>query len=157
MKRYTCLTVLVAMVFALGCAAVAHAEILPPRGEGQIGFHAEILCEELTLREAPSASSNALKKLQYGDFILVMEQADGWAHCALGDSEDDLTGWVNADYLAIDPARYRTDKKTPVYAWGSTVAPKVALLDADTTLTILKDEGEWLIVSLRAATGWIRK
>jgi hypothetical protein len=36
-------------------------------------------------------------------------------------------------------------------------APKVGLLDADTTLPILKDEGEWLIVGLRGATGWIKK
>ena len=37
------------------------------------------------------------------------------------------------------------------------MAPKVALLSKGTMLPILKDEGEWLIVSLRGATGWIYK
>ena len=66
-------------------------------------------------------------------------------------------GWVNADYIAIDPARYRTEAETPVYAWNDTKAPKIGLLDKDTILPILKEEGDWLIVSLRGAVGWIRK
>ena len=66
-------------------------------------------------------------------------------------------GWVNAEYIAIDPSWYRTEEATPVYAWNDESAPKVALLDANTTLPILKEEGDWLIVSLRGATGWIRK
>ena len=48
------------------------------------------------------------------------------------------------------------------YAWSGLSAPKVALLekntelfDINTYLPILKNEGEWLLVSLRGATGWI--
>lgn len=155
MKKYSWLTILTALILALGSMGAACAEILPPYGEGQIGFQAEILCEELSLREKPNASSKAVKKLQYGDFIIVMEQSDGWAYYTLGDSEDALKGWVNADYLAIDPAYFRTEGTTPVYAWNDTAAPKVALLDKDVTLPILKVEGDWLIVSLRGAVGWI--
>ena len=33
----------------------------------------------------------------------------------------------------------------------------VALLDADTTRPILKEEGDWLIISLRGAVGWVQK
>ena len=73
----------------------------------------------------------------------------------LGDAEDSPKGWVNSDYLAIDPAWYRTSGKTRVYAWNSTKAPKVALLDDNTTLPILKVEGNWIVVSLRGAAGWI--
>ncbi|MBQ7656932.1 MAG: SH3 domain-containing protein [Clostridia bacterium] len=157
MKKHTWLTILTALILLLGSAGAARAEILPPYGEGQIGFAAEILCAELTLREEPSASSKAVKALQYGDFLIVIRQSDGWAYCTLGDSEDSLKGWVNADYIAIDPARYRTEGTTPVYAWNDTEAPKVALLDKDTTLPILKEEGDWLLVSLRGAVGWIHK
>ena len=124
---------------------------------GQIGLPAVVLCEELTLREKASASSKALEKLEYGALPIVMEQKDGWAYVTLGDSEESPKGWLNADYIAIDPAWYRTEKKTPVYAWNDTAAPKVALLDADTTLPILKEEGDWLIISLRGAVGWIQK
>ena len=148
---------MLALLLMIGALACAQAEILPPHGEGQIGLQAVVLCEELTLRQEPSAASKAVETLRYGDLPIVIRQEDGWAYCALGDSEDSPIGWVNADYIAIDPAWYRTDAKTPVYAWNDTAALKVALLDKDTTQPILREEGNWLIVSLRGATGWIRK
>lgn len=47
--------------------------------------------------------------------------------------------------------------RSSVYAWDDKMAPKVALLEKDTTLPVLKEEEEWLIVSLRGAVGWIHK
>ena len=158
MKKYCVRVILLALVLMLASVGVVQAEILPPYGEGQIGLQAVVLCEELTVRKSPKASSGAVKKLKYGDSIIVQPETGGWAKCFLSDSVDaGPAGWVNEDYIAIDPAWYRTDGKTPVYAWDDTQAPKVALLDADVTLPILKEEGRWLIVSLRGATGWIRK
>lgn len=157
MKRLIWLTILTVLIIAVGCAGVVHAEIIPPHGFGQIGLQAVVLCEKLTLRQSPSASSAGILTLNYGDLPIVMEQKDGWAYCATSDSEDSPLGWVNADYLAIDPAWYRTEKKTTVYAWNDAAAPKLALLDANTTLPILKEDGDWLIVSLRGASGWIHK
>ncbi len=162
MKKYAWLTILTALILALGTIGVVHAEIIPPHGEGQIGLQAAVLCEKLTLREEPKNSGKAIQTLEYRDLIIVTEQKDGWARCVLGDSEDAKSGWVNADYIVIDPAWYRTEKKTPVYAWNDTSAPKVALLDANkefldekTYLPILKQEGDWIVVSLRGAAGWI--
>ena len=157
MKKFRWLTILMVLVLMIGCIGVAHAEIIPARGEGQIGLQAVVLCDELTVREKSSSSAKTVKTLEYGSLPIVTEVSDGWAHVVLGDSEDALDGWVNADYIAIDPAWYRTEKKTTVYAWNSTSALKVALLSKDTNLPILKDEGDWLIVSLRGAVGWIKK
>ena len=157
MKKKIWLTILTALVLALGCAGVVHAEIIPPHGFGQIGLQAVVLCETLTLREKPDASSRVVQTLDYGDLPIVMEQENGWAYCAVDDSEDSPLGWVNADYLAIDPAWYRTEKKTTVYAWNDTSAPKLALLNGNTRLPILKEDGGWLVVSLRGAAGWIQK
>lgn len=155
MKKIAWLTILTALILALGC--IAFAEIIPAHGYGQIGLQSLVLCEKLTLREKPSSSAKAVLTLNYGDLPIVIEQKDGWAYCAVGDSEDSPVGWVNADYIAIDPAWYRTEEKTTVYAWDSTSAPKVALLDKNTTLPILKADGDWLVVSLRGASGWIHK
>jgi len=157
MKKKSWLTILTALVLALGCVSIAHAEIIPPHGFGQIGLSSFVLCESLHLRQEPDASSATLQTLEYGDRPIVVEQSDGWAYCVLGDSEDAQAGWVNADYIAVDPAWYRTESSTRVYAWGDLSAPKVALLDADTTLPILNDTGDWLVVSLRGASGWIHK
>ena len=156
MKKYVLLTVLAALVLMLVSNGIAMAEIIPPYGMGQIGYHGAVLCQELTVRKAPDTSSKAVKTLRCGDFILVLEQEDGWAYLTQSDAEDeDPVGWVNADYIVVDPAWYRTEGSTPVYAWDDTSAPKVALLGADKTLPILRDEGDWLLVSLRGAVGWI--
>ena len=80
------------------------------------------------------------------------------ANCFLSDSVDaGPSGWVNSDYIIIDPSWYRTDETTPVYAWNDTAALKVALLDKGTRLPILKEEDAWYVVSLRGAAGWIHK
>ena len=147
--------VFVALLTAESCCL---AEILPAYGEGQIGYQAVVLCESLTVRQERSASSKAVQTLHYGDTFAVQDSWDGWASCFTSDAVDaGQTGWVNSDYIIINPTWYRTDEATPVYAWNDTMAPKVALLSRGATLPILKDEGEWLIVSLRGATGWIYK
>ena len=158
MKKLAWLTILALLAVILGSMAAVQAEIIPPHGEGQIGLQAVVLCETLTLRRAPDTGSAAVSTLRYGTRIIVMRQEDGWAECVLSDSVDaGPAGWVSTEYLAVDPAWYRTEGPTPVYAWDDEGAPKVALLSADTLLPILRDDGEWIIVSLRGSTGWIRK
>ena len=90
--------------------------------------------------------------------MIVYKQSNGFAQIFLSDAVDaEPAGWVNAEYIAINPSYFRTDSKTPVYAWNSTSAPRVALLNKGETLPILKESGDWLIVSLRGAVGCVRK
>ena len=124
-----------------------------------------MLCETLALREKPSASSKALATLNYGDLPIVIgadlpegpEEENGFVYCTLGDSEDSPCGWINADYIVINPGWYVTEGKTRVYAWNDETALKVALLDKDVKLPILKEDDDWYVVSLRGAAGWIKK
>ena len=59
--------------------------------------------------------------------------------------------------IIINPSWYVTEWSKPVYAWNDTDAPKVALLDRGTQFPILRDEGDWYVISLRGAVGWIYK
>ena len=147
------------MVTLWGMGSTVGAEIIPSQGPGQqIGPPAVVLCDTLTLRKGPGADTDTVRILHYGDRFMVLNQKDGWAECVFTDDVDGgPEGWVNADYIAIDPAWYRTDSTTTVYAWNDIGASKVAQLSKDTSLPILKDDGDWLVVSLRGATGWIRK
>ena len=158
MKKHVLLTVLIVMTLIISCICAGQAEILPPYGEGQIGLSAVILCENLTVRQAPGSNAGILDQLHYGDNIIVSKQLDGWAEIFVSDAVDAVpAGYVNSDYIVIDPAWFRADKATPVYAWNDTSALKVGLLDSGTVLPILKDDGDWLVVSLRGAAGWIHK
>ena len=89
MKKHVWLTILaLVMMIILGSVITAQAEIIPPYGEGQIGLSAVVLCEDLTLREAPGTNAGILDTLHDGARIIVYEQKDGWAHIFTGDSED---------------------------------------------------------------------
>ena len=166
MKKNNWLPLLTTLILALGCIGGVSAEIIPPCEPGQqIGYPAVVLCDTLTLREAPGTSSKAVRTLHYGDLPIVIgadqpsgaKEENGFVYCTLGDSEDSPCGWINADYIVINPAWYVTEKLTAVYAWDDTAAPKVALLDKDTRLPILKEEADWYVISLRGAAGWICK
>ena len=156
MKKNILLMFLTVMILLSGGSVSVRAEILPSHGLGQIGYQAVVLCETLTVRQEPGYASRAVKTLQYGSRILVYKQSDGWAECFLSDDVDEApAGWVNTEYIIIDPAWYRTEEAVPVFAWNDTSAPKVALLEKDTALPVLKEDGEWILVSLRGAAGWI--
>ena len=156
MKNHVRPALLMALILIFASVVTAQAAVIPPYGEGQIGLQAVVLCEELTVREEASAASQGVRTLPYGARIIVQPETGGWAKCFLSDAVDEgPAGWVSEEYLVIDPAWYVTEDKTPVYAWNDTVSPRVALLDSDATLPILKQEGAWLLVSLRGAAGWI--
>lgn len=166
MKKVNWLAILVTLVLSVGCIGAACAEIIPPLGPGQqIGYPAVVLCEKLTLREKPDTSSKAVKVLEYGALPIVIcadmpEGAtveNGFIYCTLGDSETSPIGWLNADFIVINPAWYVTEKETPVYAWNDTAALKVALLEKGVQLPILQEYDEWYLVSLRGAVGYIHK
>ena len=147
------------LMAAMLLAVSAKAEIIPAAGMGQIGYEAVVLCEGLTIRADKSTSSPAVGRLQFGDVFACQEVSeDGWCDCFLSDAEGTgSAGWVLSDYVLIDPSYYLTEKSTPVYAWNSPAANKVALLGAGEKLPILREEGDWLLVSLRGAVGWVCK
>ena len=142
------------MSMVLG-GAVCNAAILPPQGPGQIGLSSVVLCDSLSAHKDPGFDSPSVETLHYGDRIIVMDTENGWAKTALSDDVDGVPVWVKADFIAIDPSYYRTEGETAVYAWNDTGAKKVAVLDEGTVLPILRDDGDWIVVSLRGAAGWI--
>lgn len=166
MKKHGWLMVLTALIVVLGGIGVAHAEIIPPLGPNQqIGYPAVVLCEKLTLRKEPSASAKAIQTLNYGDEPIVInadlpegpQEENGFVYCTVDDSEESPCGWIDASYIYINPAWYVAEQGTAVYAWSDTAAPRVALLEDGARLPILKEEGDWALVSLRGAVGWIQK
>ena len=166
MRKQIWLAGFAALVLAMICAGTSLAEFIPASEPGQqIGYQAVVLCETLTLREKPDMSSKAVQTLHYGDLPIIVgadsekgaQRENGFVYCVLGDSEDSPSGWISEDYIFINPAWYVTEKNTAVYAWNDTDAPKVALLEGDMRLPVLKEDGDWYVVSLRGAVGWIHK
>ena len=132
--------------------------ILPPEGEGQIGLAAVVLSEELPVHQDPDADSEVVNTLQYGDTVILLRQSDGWGEYVASDDVDEVPGgWIETDDLLIDPAWLLTNEETPLYARNDITAPEIASLDENVIAPVLKDEGEWFMVSPGGgnAVGWI--
>lgn len=124
---------------------------------------AVVLCESLSiLNGRGDQGGKKVDTLYYScQDIPVIESWDGYAKIYYADGSK--TGWVRNDYLLMNPAWYVCDEDLQVYAYPYVMAPRIALLDKGTQLPILTEweDGEslagWVCVSLRGATGWIRK
>ena len=96
-----------------------------------------------------------------GQSIAVLESWDGYAKIYYADGSK--TGWVQNEYLMLNPAWYVCDEATEVYAYPDVMSPRIAKLEQGTKVPILweSDDGHsvngWVCVSLRGASGWIRK
>lgn len=154
--------IIAAMAAVLMLLSPALADVLPPKGEvsdfrtysGISATRAYVLCESLTVRADRDQSAKAVATLKFGESFLTWESWDGWCNCYYSDGRE--VGWVKNQYVVIDPAMYVTTTETPVYAYPDSMK-RVALLDPGLNLPIIHDSGEWYVVSLRGASGWIRK
>lgn len=137
------------------CAA--SAQILPPMEPGADGQWAVVLRDELPVwQDRLDRTENApvVGTLHWGDQFCTQDRWDGWADCFFDQQQ---LGWVEADFLVVDPSWYLADEDVPVYALEDVMAPKVALLKAGERRPILAEEEDWVAVSLPGGAGWIRK
>jgi hypothetical protein len=141
------------LVFCL-IGTAAFGEISYPIGPGQLGFDAVVISKNVSVRPTQNANAKAVTKLSYGDHLAVMSLGNGWCECYLSET-DGISGYVLEDYILIDPAYITTEESTPVYAWQAKNAKRVGLLGRGETYPIIRMEGDWLLISLRGAAGWI--
>ena len=135
-------------------SAAALGEITRPIGPGQFGYDAVVISKTVSIRPEQNANAKAVTKLNFGDHVAVMSLGNGWCECFLSET-DGLTGYALEDYLLLDPAYITTEESTPVYAWQARTAKRVGLLGRGETYPIIRMEGDWLLISLRGAAGWI--
>ena len=146
--------VICAVVMSLMLCASAAAEISHPVGPGQLGYDAVVLSKNISIRPTKNANVKAVKRLNYGDRMAVMSLGDGWCEVYLSETEG-LSGYVLETYILIDPAYITIEESTPVYAWQATSAKRVGLISKGETYPIIRMEGNWLLISLRGAAGWM--
>ena len=162
--------ILLTMLILLLLVSTASATILPPTGVDEdfrawTGIEctpAVILCQTISVYdERGDQGGKKVDTLRYNgeSTIPVIESWDGWAKIYYSDGNK--IGWVHNEYLLFDPAWYVCDESMAVYAYPDTMAPRVAWLARDTKLPIITqmeaDGHAWACVSLRGASGWIRK
>ena len=117
-----------------------------------------VLCETLSLRESPNTAANVLATLPYGASIEVLDDSGQWFRVrCYGTNNVSYDGWVNGDYVIKNPSYYTTTQETPAYAYASSSAKRVGLIDAGVLLPIIAEVDGFYVVSLRAASAFIQK
>ena len=147
---------MVLLVLALATTGTALSEITYPMGEGQTGFDAVIISKNISVRAVQNANANAIKRMNFGEHLTVRPLGNGWCEVYLSETEG-ISGYVLDYYILIDPAYITLEESTPVYAWQAKNAKRVGLLVAGETYPIIKTDGNWFLISLRGAAGWIAR
>lgn len=159
MRKWTCYAL--AMLLLCAQAAPAAAEIEPARGEimyytDLYGHYCVVLCETLSGRAEPSYDAPVTDTFSYGDGIIVNDRQGEWMSVVVM-RDGSAVCWVREEYVLQDPAHYITEVETPVYAYDAPDSPRVALVPEGTNLPIIKALDGGYVVSLRGASGFVRK
>ncbi|MBR6570179.1 MAG: hypothetical protein IKK75_06955 [Clostridia bacterium] len=158
MKKLICMVLVLLTIAGSACAT-----IIEPRGvdmefrmfSGIEARRAVVLCKSLSVHANPTASSRKVRSLTAGNTFLTWATENEWRNCYYSDGAE--AAWVRDYYVIVDPAYYRTDDLTPVYAYGDVRAPRIGLLDDGEELPIIMETADWCVISLRGAAGWVYK
>lgn len=120
-----------------------------------LGF---ILCESLSLRENPDATSNLIHTMTYGTYCTVIEESGSWYNVTYRNEEQlRYSGWVRKEYVLVNPDYFVPDGETPVYAMPSGSSKRVGLISSETSYPIIGEMNGFLAISLRGASGFVVK
>lgn len=120
-----------------------------------LGF---VLCETLSLRENPDATSKIIQTMTYGTYFTVIEESGSWYNVTYRDEEGlRYSGWVRKEYVLVNPDYFIPDGETPVYAMPSGSAKRVGLISGETRYPIIGEIDGFLVISLRGASGFVVK
>ena len=105
----------------------------------------------LNFRAQPSFNAQVLDIFYNGVPLRASALNNGWFTVELNGQ----TGYVRSEYLLYDCRWYTAVSATPVYAYPSPDAPRVALLDKNSAYPIIAEYNGYLVISLRGASGFV--
>lgn len=115
-----------------------------------------VLCETLSLRESPNAE--LLTTLGYGAYCTIIGEDGSWYHVIYRDERDRrYSGWVQKDYVLVNPSYFHPDGETPVYAVPSVDSKRIGLISEGTDYPIIGEYNGFWVISLRGASGFVCK
>lgn len=158
MKKLLMIVLVLMLLTGSASAAILEADKPMLDYEERLGIQAQrgvVLCKSLSVHAEPNGRSRKITTLTAGDSFITWESKNGWYNCYYDEGKD--VAWVRSAYVVLDPMYYVTDQETAVYAYGDRNAPRVGLLDDGERLPILLETDNYCVVSLRGASGWIRK
>lgn len=118
-----------------------------------------VISQNVSLRESPSTGATRITSIPNGSVLDLLDEQSGWYYVAYYDgvNVNPLEGWVVVDFIVRDPSFVTTTKSTYVYAMPSLDSKKVGQLISGTQLVVIGEYGDFWVVNLRSASGFIHK
>lgn len=118
-----------------------------------------VISQNVSLREGPSTGAARIASVPNGSIFDLLDEQNDWYRVAYFDSKTSqmLEGWVLVDYIVRDPSYVTTTKLTYVYSMPARDSKKVGQLVSGTQLVVIGEYGDFWVVNLRSASGFIYK
>lgn len=116
-----------------------------------------VLCQSLTIREAPDTAAAPRYCMEYGETFDILGETGDWLQVRYRGMERDVTGYVLSGYVLKDPSYIELSFETPAYAYPSPDAKRVALLEAGSNYAIIARIDGYVVISVRAASAFIKE
>lgn len=118
-----------------------------------------VISQSVSLREAPSTGARRIASIPNGSVLDLLDEQNGWYYVRCWDSktQTEMEGYVVVDYVVRDPLFVTTTKSTYVYSTPDRGSKKVGQLVSGTQLVVIGEWGDFWVVNLRSASGFLYK
>ena len=117
-----------------------------------------VISQSVTLRQSPSTTAKQLARPTNGAVFDILGTQGDWYHVRYyGSGNDPVEGYVRTYFVVEDPAFVTTTRQTYVYAVPSRQSKMVGELVPGTQLVVIGEYGDFWVVNLRSASGFIHK
>ena len=122
-------------------------------------FPGIVISQNVSLRENPSTGARRIASIPNGAMFDLLDEQNGWYYVSYYDGKNasPLQGWVVVDFVVRNPSFLTTTKSTYVYSTPTRSSKKVGQLVAGTQLVVIGEYGDFWVVNLRSASGFIYK
>ena len=126
---------------------------------GTMFYPGIVISQSVSLREEPKTNAKLVSSIPNGAMINILQEQSGWYYASYWDGKTNVPkqGWVRTDFIVRNPTFLTTTQSTYVYATPSRSAKKVGQLIAGTQLVVIGEYGDFWVVNLRSASGFIYK
>lgn len=133
---------------------------LPPTPyteNAQANSQGYVLCQSITMREAPDTAAAPRFSMEYGQAFDILAETGDWFLVRYRGMERDVTGYILSSYVLKDPSYIELSADTPAFAYPSSEAKRVALLEAGARYAVIAKVDGYVVISLRGASAFIKE
>lgn len=125
----------------------------------QAYYPAIVISKSISLRVEPNVRSERISSLSNGTLLNILNDQGDWLYVNVWNQKEQayIQGWLKSDFIVRNPRFVTTHQSTYVYAIPDRGGKKVGEVISGTQLVVIGEYGDFWVVNLRSASGFIYK